>query len=98
MISVNDTFAILDAVPIVLKQQQVSLWEARNCVLAEAVISPINMPPFRQSNMDGFAIALHDSRDYTIIAEIKAGDEHLIELNPGEAVKIFTGAAVPDSA
>lgn len=74
------------------------LWEARNFVLAETLFSPINMPPFRQSNMDGFALALHESVAYTIIGEVKAGDAHQLVLKPGEAVKIFTGAAVPDSA
>jgi molybdopterin molybdotransferase len=98
MISVNDAFTILDAVPIALKQHVVPLWEARNCVLAEDIVSPIGMPPFRQSNMDGFAIALHDSKVYRIVDEIKAGDGNLITLKPGEAAKIFTGAAVPDSA
>jgi len=98
MISVNEAFAILDAVPIALKQQQILLWDARNAVLAENIISPIDMPPFRQSNMDGFAIALHDSEVYKIVGEIKAGDGNSIALKLGEAVKIFTGAAVPDSA
>ncbi|MBC3759650.1 molybdopterin molybdotransferase MoeA [Hyunsoonleella sp. SJ7] len=66
--------------------------------LFEDILSPINMPPFRQSAMDGYALNLHDNLDYELVGEVKAGDGHTIELNKGEAVRIFTGAAVPDTA
>lgn len=56
------------------------------------------MPPFRQSSMDGYALCLHESLVYECIGEVKAGDAHEIALVPGQAVKIFTGAAVPDTA
>lgn len=98
MISINEAFTILDGLDFPLKKIEVPLWDALDCVLAETVHSPINMPPFRQSNMDGYAIALHDALEYTIVGEIKAGDSDIIELQAGQAVKIFTGAAVPDSA
>src|SRR5690606_14787653 len=62
------------------------------------VFSPINMPPFRQSAMDGYALHLHDSFTYTIIGEVKAGDDYQPILKSGEAVRIFTGAPVPDTA
>jgi molybdopterin molybdotransferase len=98
MISVSEAFSILENLTFSPIEKKVSLWEARNFVLAETLFSPINMPPFRQSNMDGYAIALHEGLEFTIIGEIKAGDEHQPILKPGEAVKIFTGAAVPDWA
>lgn len=62
------------------------------------VFSPLNMPPFRQSAMDGYALCLHDSLTYQLIGEIKAGDSHQPILKKGEAVRIFTGAPVPDTA
>ncbi len=67
-------------------------------VLALDVFSPINMPPFRQSAMDGYALNLHDKSNYKIIDEVKAGDEHQPILDKGEAVRIFTGSAVPKTA
>ena len=67
-------------------------------VLALDVFSPINMPPFRQSAMDGYALNLHNKSNYKIIDEIKAGDKHQPILNKGEAVRIFTGSAVPKTA
>jgi molybdopterin molybdotransferase len=67
-------------------------------VLAEDVISPINMPPFRQSAMDGYALNLNGGIKYNITDEVKAGDDNQPILKPGEAVRIFTGAPVPDTA
>ena len=73
--------------------------EALGFTLAETAISKINMPPFRQSAMDGYAVSiLEGSTAYTLIGEVKAGDSHSYDLKSGEAVRIFTGAAVPDSA
>lgn len=72
--------------------------KATGFVLAENVYSPINMPPFRQSAMDGYALNIHDKTSYKIIDEVKAGDGHLPVLKAGEAVRIFTGSAVPETA
>ncbi|MCF7569089.1 molybdopterin molybdotransferase MoeA [Sabulilitoribacter arenilitoris] len=66
--------------------------------LYEDILSPINMPPFRQSAMDGYALNLQDNLSYKLIGEVKAGDAHKIVLKKGEAARIFTGAPVPDSA
>ena len=98
MIAIKEAFSLLEATPISLIEKEVSLDKGLNLVLAATVFSPINMPPFRHSNMDGYALGLHAGLEYTIIGEIKAGDSNAIELQPGQAVKIFTGAAVPDLA
>ena len=78
--------------------EQLNIENALNRTLAQDVISPINMPPFRQSAMDGYAIKLTNSNTYNIIDESKAGDGRNINLNPGEAARIFTGAMVPNNA
>lgn len=98
MVSVQDAFSILKNSLPESKEVEYTLLQARNHVLSQALYSPINMPPFRQSAMDGFALCLHDALEYDIIGEIKAGDTHQMLLLPGQAIKIFTGAAVPDSA
>lgn len=98
MISVQEAFAVLQNNMPALQQVEYSLIQARKHILASAIFSPINMPPFRQSAMDGYALCLFDGLVYEIIGEIKAGDSHLVNLLPGQALKIFTGAAVPDSA
>ena len=98
MISVKEAFSILKSNIPPSKVVEIPLLEALNFCLAVDVFSDINMPPFRQSAMDGFALNVHNSMVYHVIGEIKAGDSHKIALKQGEAVKIFTGAAVPDSA
>ncbi|MDN3667350.1 gephyrin-like molybdotransferase Glp [Algibacter miyuki] len=72
--------------------------KAGGYLLFEDVHSPINMPPFRQSAMDGYALNLHDDFTYKLIGEVQAGDDRQPVLKPGEAIRIFTGAAVPATA
>ncbi len=79
-------------------EENKTLCSSTGLILAEDIYSPINMPPFRQSAMDGYALYLHNDVNYTIIDEIKAGDSHQTVLKEGEAVRIFTGAPVPDTA
>ena len=97
--------SILEAILLVkntsyplLKSTNKPIEKAGGYKLFEDVFSPINMPPFRQSAMDGYAINLNDSLTYTLIGEIKAGDSLQPHLKKGEAVRIFTGAPVPDTA
>tara|TARA_S200000501_G_scaffold107653_1_gene101043 strand:- start:5023 stop:6210 length:1188 start_codon:yes stop_codon:yes gene_type:complete len=78
--------------------KSLSLNEALGAVLAETIKAPISLPSFRQSAMDGYAIRCHDKKTYKVVSKIKAGDPFEFELNPGEALRIFTGAGVPDSA
>lgn len=65
--------------------------------IAENIIAPLNLPPFNQSNVDGYAVNLSDfsSDKWNVTDEIKAGDNTLTELGKGEAARIFTGAIVP---
>ena len=82
----------------VRKTVKILLKNALGYVLAEDVISPIDMPPFRQSAMDGYAVRVHDSKFYHVTGELQAGDGQDFTLQKGEAVRIFTGAPVPNDA
>ena len=99
MISVNQAIKIVEnnSAPLGIPEIK-QLSQTTNYTLFEDIISPIDMPPFRQSAMDGYAVHLHDSLSYEVIDEVKAGDHHQPALNKGEAVRIFTGASVPDTA
>ena len=72
--------------------------DALNYVLAKNVFSTIDMPPFRQAAMDGYAVNMCDGSSYTVVGEVKAGDNNSPNLQVGEAVRIFTGAPVPHTA
>ncbi|WP_278035397.1 hypothetical protein [Flavobacterium nitratireducens] len=65
-------------------------------VLAEAVYSPINMPPFRQSAMDGYAFTHNGSNQFEVVNTSQAGDFLDDKIEENQAVRIFTGAFVPD--
>jgi molybdopterin molybdotransferase len=99
MISVEQALNIIDSKTTPLLKQKIQLEDALNFVLTESVPSPINMPPFRQSAMDGYALNYSAViSEYKLVGEIAAGSGNQFKLNAGEAVRIFTGAAVPDSA
>lgn len=78
--------------------------------LAEDIYSPLDLPPFHQSNVDGYAVHVSSKENlsvltnsqtgnsWEVISEIKAGDRATLLLNEGEAVRIFTGAIVPENA
>ena len=83
-----------------LGKYRINLSKGITYYLAEDIFSPINMPPFRQSAMDGYALHFEENSKgiYSVLGEIKAGDSYQPVLKKGEAVRIFTGAPVPDTA
>lgn len=99
MITVENAIKLVDthSKPLV-KETIKPIKKASGYILFKDTYSPINMPPFRQSAMDGYALNLHEDLTYNLVGEIKAGDCHQPTLKHGEAVRIFTGAPVPDSA
>ncbi|MCF8258782.1 MAG: molybdopterin molybdotransferase MoeA [Flavobacteriales bacterium] len=80
--------------------QRMAVTDVLGLVLAEEVISAIDMPPFPQSAMDGYALGkgerIAGSR-FKVVGEIAAGSPQQFDLGEGEAVRIFTGAPVPHS-
>ncbi len=77
---------------------EISAIESAGYVLSQDVISPVDLPAFDQSAMDGFAISPHSSERYHLRGEVRAGSSTQFQLDPGDAVRIFTGARVPESA
>ena len=99
MISVEEALNIIDTQVVKLPTVEIiDVSKGLGRVLAETIISSIFLPSFRQSSMDGYALNISDSFEYKLVGESKAGDECFNKLNPGEAVRIFTGAHVPNSA
>lgn len=99
MISVYEAKKIINDNIEVLPSIKIPLAEAVGYVLAEDVFSTINFPPFNQSNVDGYAIAFKDVHQRLIVdGEAAAGDNKNVSLKEKYAMRIFTGAAVPDNA
>lgn len=81
-----------------LESIQVDLPKSLWSVLATSVKSPLPLPPFDQSAMDGYALRSEDvvqKKSIVVVGEVAAGKKYKQRLKTGEAVRIFTGAQVP---
>lgn len=89
---------------LILQQTEVvSLEEATDKVLAESIISPMNVPSFNQSAMDGYAFRLADidltqENQFKVQGSIFAGDQSLHSWQPKTALRVMTGAPLPQEA
>lgn len=82
-----------------LATEEVALAEAIGRVLAQDVEAARDQPPFQASAMDGYAVRADDTPgSLRVIGESAAGAGFDGDIGPGEAVRIFTGAALPPSA
>ncbi len=84
-----------------LQLERLPLREALDRVLAEAVVSPIDLPPWDNSAMDGYAVRAADvgpGSDLRVVETVAAGQLPQRALGPGEATRIFTGAPLPAGA
>lgn len=82
-----------------LKSERIPLEDAQGRVLAAAVISDRDYPPFPRSTRDGYAVRSADLRapgaSLVLIGEIRAGQAFAGTVAPGQCVQIMTGAAAP---
>ena len=81
-----------------LPAEEVGLGDALGRVLAEDVSSPLDVPPFDSSAMDGYAVVAGPGSELQVVAEARAGRPASGRVEPGTAARISTGAAIPDGA
>jgi molybdopterin molybdotransferase len=81
-----------------LGTEDVALDLALGRVLAEDVTSGIDVPPFDSSGMDGFALIAGPEAELEVIGEARAGHPAAEAVRPGTAIRISTGAVVPEGA
>ncbi|EGR0265597.1 bifunctional molybdopterin-guanine dinucleotide biosynthesis adaptor protein MobB/molybdopterin molybdotransferase MoeA [Vibrio alginolyticus] len=88
---------ILSLVNTVSEIEACKIENAYGRVLAEHIISPVNVPQYTNSAMDGYAIRGDDveRESYQVVAEVMAGHAYDQPLEVGQAVKIMTGAPTP---
>lgn len=87
-------------------EEEISLLEAYNRVLAEDVVASIDIPPFKRSTVDGYAVKAADTfgaeenqpAQLRICGSVSVGEQPKIKVNPGEAAEIVTGAPIPEGA
>ena len=100
-ISLEDVWRIIAAATTPLDCETISLNHASGRVLSAPVIAAFEAPRFNVSMMDGYAVREGDARvgaTFVVIGTSAAGASFGGSVGPGEAVRIFTGAALPDGA
>lgn len=101
MISVDAALDQLLALATPLASESVPLIHAAGRVLAEPAIAQRDQPPFAASSMDGYAIKSAEAELHVqlkVIGEAAAGHRFYGTVGAGHAVRIFTGAPVPEGA
>ena len=96
LIGIDEARRRVLAVARPLAAEEVALDQALGRVLAEEVTSPTDVPPFASSAMDGFAVAPGAEGDLRVVGESRAGSPSPVPVGPGAAVRISTGALVPE--
>ncbi len=106
-ISVDEFKIILDSIPrLKVEEEIVSIGESFNRILSRDIESKIDVPHFRKSRMDGYAVLAEDTFgaeednliELEIIEAIQAGDIPQKRLKKGQCSYVATGAAVPGNA
>jgi molybdopterin molybdotransferase len=106
MISVEQALEKVLSNTVVLKSEEKPILEAMGQVLAEDIYATIDVPPLDNSAMDGYAVRSEDThgasprspRHLRVIDTVMAGSISRQKVNPGTAIRIMTGAPVPEGA
>ena len=106
MLSVEEAFERIMAYFSALEAEDVPILQALGQTLVEDVTAPLQIPPLDNSAMDGYALkhadimgADHDSpRGLKVIGMVAAGDVPASPVEPGTAIRIMTGAPVPQGS
>lgn len=102
MITIEKAWEIIDKQQVTKNVISLPTTDACGYVLAENILSTLSMPSFRQSALDGYAILHSDfltgQKLFLVEDEVPAGCTEKKVLKKGTAMRIFTGAPVPDNA
>ena len=99
MLEVSDALDIVLQFTKPLPPDSVALGvDSLGCSIAEDLAADIDSPPFTKALMDGYAVRAGDLGPLRIVDELPAGKSPTTPVKPGEAIRIFTGAAMPEGA
>src|SRR5210317_1384550 len=92
---------ILQAVHTITATEQLAIRSALGRILARPIVSSIDVPPFANSAMDGYAVRSQDctgtaQADLSVVGSSFAGAPFAGKVAAGQCVRIMTGAVVPD--
>lgn len=99
MITVKEAQKLINDNIIPLQALSLPLNQISGCVLAEDLYAEFDIPAFRQSSMDGYALRFTENLKELILAgEMAAGANQSFNLEEGETSRIFTGAPLPEGS
>jgi molybdopterin molybdotransferase len=104
MMSVDEAVGIIAARVTPVKEiETVALKEADGRILAGDISAPLPLPPFTNSAVDGYAVRSRDlpkgtEAVFAVSGRVQAGSAASEAIQPGEAIRIFTGAPMPEGA
>lgn len=101
MKTVEEAKRLIQDLGVSKRSETILVTEAHKQVLSADVFSPIDMPPFPQSAMDGYALGIGNllcGSSFKVVGEAAAGCTDRFHLKAGECVRIFTGAPVPENS
>jgi len=94
---------IVERITPVSESERVPLRGARGRIIAGDIVAPVDLPPFDNSAVDGYAVRHVDldpggATRLVVTGRLTAGARAETSLGPGQAIRIFTGAAMPSGA
>jgi molybdopterin molybdotransferase len=102
LLPVDEAIARIVAGVVPLQTETVALDDALGRTLAKPLAAKRTQPPFDASSMDGYAVRAADivkpPGNLRVIGSVAAGANFAGKVGPGDAVRIFTGAPMPDGA
>src|SRR5438552_1359810 len=104
MMSVDEAVGLITTrVTPVVDAETVTLARADGRILAHDILAPLPLPPFTNSAVDGYAVSSRDlpqkeEQAFPVIGRVQAGSSASAPLQPGQAMRIFTGAPMPVGA
>jgi len=106
LVSVEEARRIINSLQVCPEKESSALENAYGKILAEDIVTEINVPPFERSVMDGYAVRAEDTYACSetepvklgLLGNIPAGSDAKFTIAAGEAVEIATGAPIPEGA
>ena len=102
MRSLDDTAALIASqLSVVEESETVPLAIADGRILAKDLVAPLPLPPFTNSAVDGYALSGDDvpetvEKVFPVVGRIQAGMASDVPVVPGQAIRVFTGAPLPE--
>ena len=92
---------LLSSIEPISERLNVRLEHAVGCVLAKDIVATMDVPPFDNSAMDGYAIRFEDlafSSSFKLVGQSFAGEPYKAQIGSGQCIRIMTGGVLPNGA